>query len=159
VVDTNARLIYKTRATKLATKRLTPEQRAASGTEHGQQSALFMWAHDNIKWYPQLKLMHAIPNGGLRDRITAARLKAEGVKRGVPDVFLPAPIGEWHGLYIEMKRPDSVTKAGKRRRHGVEDDEQQAVKAGLMRAGYGVATCQTFQEARDLIVRYLTWKP
>ena len=81
---------------------LTPEQIAAPGTEHAEQSALFAWIAQQTD-YPELKLAFAIPNGGLRDKVTAARLKAEGAKAGVWDIFLPVPRGRWHGLFIEMK--------------------------------------------------------
>ena len=35
---------------------------------------------------------------------TGGRLRAEGLKSGVPDLCLPSAHGEYHGLYIEMKR-------------------------------------------------------
>src|ERR1043166_9911283 len=40
---------------------------------------------DRLKW------LHAIPNGGERTARTAALLKAEGVRKGGADVFLPVP--------------------------------------------------------------------
>ncbi len=46
----------------------------------------------------------AIPNGEARSRTTGARLKAEGVSAGVPDLFIPA----WR-VWIEMKRADGGT--------------------------------------------------
>ena len=49
-----------------------------------EQQALFDWA--KISGIPDLDLLHAIPNGGHRNKATAGRLKAEGVKRGVPDI-------------------------------------------------------------------------
>lgn len=50
------------------------------------------------KTWPDVRII-AIPNGGWRDIRTAARLKAEGVTPGVPDLFIP----EW-GVFIEMKK-------------------------------------------------------
>jgi len=44
-------------------------------------------------------LIFAIPNGGLRGKLTAAKLKREGVVSGVPDMFIPA----WN-VWVEMKR-------------------------------------------------------
>ena len=72
-------------------------------SESTEQQALFQWAEFAAKKTPELKLMFAIPNGGKRNITTAARLKKEGVKSGVPDICLPVPCGEFHGLYIEMK--------------------------------------------------------
>ncbi len=82
---------------------MTPEQLAKPGTEHSQQVAFMCWCqqqdHDT-----RLKRAFAIPNGGQRNKVTASRLKAEGVKKGVPDVFIPVPVGTYHGLWIEFKK-------------------------------------------------------
>lgn len=67
-----------------------------------QQQAYFQWA----RLHPVAKAAFAIPNGGARSKITAAILKAEGVKPGVSDVFLPVPIEHRHGLWIEFKHDD-----------------------------------------------------
>jgi len=61
------------------------------------------WANWNLHTYPELKWLHHIPNGGKRGKLEAARFKAQGVKAGVSDLFLPAARANWHGLYIEMK--------------------------------------------------------
>jgi len=101
---------------------LTPEQLAKPQTEHAQQVAFFCMLNANVKIDYRLKYVFAIPNGGKREIINASRLKAEGLKSGVPDIF--APIPTWHrnkkglsnfeqvplikycGLWIEMKKPD-----------------------------------------------------
>ena len=44
-------------------------------------------------------LIFAIPNGEKRAITVAKRLKAEGVVRGIPDLFIP----QWN-LWVEMKR-------------------------------------------------------
>lgn len=45
----------------------------------------------------------AIPNGGYRTKAEAAKLKAEGVSAGVPDLCIPVARGPYHALFIEMK--------------------------------------------------------
>lgn len=66
--------------------------------------------------YPELSLIFAIPNsgglkGGFRSNIgLVMRSKREGVKKGVPDLFLPVARDIWHGLFIEMKRPGEKAK-------------------------------------------------
>jgi hypothetical protein len=138
---------------------ITPEQLAASGTENGEQKALFAWAALNIARYPQLEWLHAIPNGGLREPRTAALLKAMGAKRGVPDIFLPVPIGPWHGLYIELKRREGVVpKSGKKRREGGTSDEQDRWLAYLQGVGYGAITVVGWEAARNTLVQYLEWQ-
>ena len=62
-------------------------------TEHRIQAGLFKWFKLASARHPELALLFAIPNGGARDPITGAMLKAEGVKRGVPDLFLPSQPG------------------------------------------------------------------
>ena len=64
-------------------------------TEHEEQRELVQWFRQT---YPGVRIF-AIPNGGARNLATAARLKAEGVSSGVPDLCVPA----WR-LWIEMKR-------------------------------------------------------
>ena len=135
------------------------EYAAKSGTEHAQQVALFMWAAIEVHSgrYPELRLMFAIPNGGERDKRVAARLKAEGVKRGVPDVFLPVRRGGFAGLFIELKRPDSEvrTESGRKRRKGAVAAVQNDWIADLQAAGYGAASCVGFEQARATILAYL----
>jgi len=45
----------------------------------------------------------AIPNGGARNIIVATKLKAEGVKKGVADLFIMVGNSKHYGLFIEVK--------------------------------------------------------
>ena len=72
-------------------------------TEHQHQAALIKWARHQEREFPELALLHAIPNGGKRGPKTARAMKAEGVKAGVPDLCLPVARGPYHGLYLELK--------------------------------------------------------
>lgn len=114
-------------------------------SEHDEQAALFEWARiEANRGVEPLRWLFAIPNGGLRARRTAAKLKAEGVKAGVPDLMLPYPAGGYHGLFIEMKfGSNKPTK------------KQKAWLAGLSKAGYQVAVCWGWDEARLVIESYL----
>lgn len=117
-------------------------------SEHQEQAALFDWARRLEGRHPQLGLMFAIPNGGLRNKIVAAKLKKEGVKAGVLDIFLPVPkiieASYRHGLFIEMKiKPNKPTK-------------NQLYWMGILEAeGYEVAVCYSWIEAKDKIINYL----
>ena len=128
-------------------KPLDPASFAKNGSEQGHQVALFVWASQNYPVYPCLRLMYHIPNGGKRDKITAANLKAAGVKAGVPDLCLPVPIGPWHGLYIELKAPGKGAS-----------DEQLEYIVELRKQGYGACVVVGWQAARDTILAYLNWK-
>ena len=114
-------------------------------TESQEQIALFEWARWQIAKHPELEFLHHIPNGGKRDKVTAAKLKTEGVSAGVPDICLPAPRGKWHGLYIELKR----------QRGGKLSEEQKKWLRFLKKQGYFVAACEGWEEARDMIFGYL----
>lgn len=135
---------------------ITPESLAAAGTEHAHQKAVFCWAANNFNKWPELQLMFAIPNGGLRDKITAGKLKAEGVKAGVPDIFLPIPkynaIGmEIAGLFIELKRPKSIGM-----NKGIISIKQSDWIDKLRVEGYRAETCFGWQEAVEVIEGYLS---
>ena len=113
--------------------------------EHLEQCALFRWAGYQAKARPELALMFAIPNGGHRHPATAARLKAEGVKAGVPDICLPVAKGEYHGLFIELK-------AGRNK----PTPTQVQWHARLSYQGYRVTVCWGWEAAREAIEEYLT---
>lgn len=87
----------------------------------------------------------AIPNGGSRNKREAARLTAQGVKKGVPDLFIPRAAGKFHGLFIEMKRE----KGGR-----LSPDQAEWI-ALLRREGYAAYACHGFDNARAVIDRYL----
>jgi hypothetical protein len=72
--------------------------------EHQEQRRVFEWAAENEGKYPELRWLFAVPNWiGVRTAKQGARLKAEGRKPGVPDMFLPIVRGNWCGLVIELK--------------------------------------------------------
>ena len=58
--------------------------------EGAEQTALFDWVEIAKGTMPELALLFHIPNGGLRSKTEAARMKRQGVKAGVPDMLLPA---------------------------------------------------------------------
>lgn len=83
-----------------------PRQRRPLPREHQEQMALFQMAAIYEHDYPELMWMFAVPNGGLRNKAVAGKLKAEGVKSGVPDIWLPVARDNFHGLVIELKVED-----------------------------------------------------
>lgn len=109
--------------------------------EHRLQCACVRWFRYA---YPH-HLLYAVPNGGQRSVVTAAKLKAEGVVAGVPDLFLAVPKGEAHGLYIEMKNG----------RKGVVSEVQRSVMAMLEAQGYRCAVCRSFDDFREAVEEYL----
>ena len=118
-------------------------------SEATEQTWLFEWIAQMayLRW-PELDLAFHIPNGGSRNRIEAARLKAQGVKAGVPDIFISVPRCGYHGLYIEMKR-----QVGGKMREG-----QKEIIPRLRAQGYCVEICKGFHPAADVIEKYMTEK-
>ena len=115
-------------------------------TEAEEQITLFRWAEIMANRWPELRLMHSIPNGGSSNPIEAAHLKQQGVKAGIPDIFLPVPRGQHHGLYIEMKR----------REGGRVRPEQRMMLEALREQGYRCEVCKGWEAAKDVITEYMT---
>lgn len=94
----------------------------AAKSEHAIQSAYFTAVR--AQW-PQLKLIYAIPNGGLRNKIVAVKLKREGLTPGIPDVNIDVPARGYNGMRIEFKVPGNKPT-----------DNQQEAHKQLIEAGY-----------------------
>lgn len=131
---------------------ITPEQLAKSNSESGHAKALMCWAAINIQQYPELKWLAHIPNGGWRDAVTANNLKAEGVKSGLPDYLLAVKRPPYSGLWMELKRPQSVGKKA-----GKVSDEQKEWIAHLQSQGFGAMVCVGWEAARDMLIQYLNY--
>ncbi len=116
-----------------------------TNSESVEQTTLFRWAVFMENKYPELKLMFHVPNGGKRDKLTATKLKAEGVKAGVPDIELPVGRGGYFGLFVEMKVGRNKTSA-----------HQDEWIAELKRQGYMTAVCYGWEDASRLIEGYLS---
>jgi len=176
---------------------MNPLTLAKSNTEHAHQRAFFAWVNmvsrfgfeaglameaytnpayhrDILQAVPGLALMHAIPNGGLRSKATAGKLKAEGVKSGVLDTFLPWPAkykyptnipfsindeasnvvvyeeGWYCGLYVEFKKPEEKT-----RKDGGLSPAQVEFMDAARNAGYCCRVAYNWAEAANLVMLYL----
>lgn len=114
-------------------------------SESVEQQTLFKWAKLYEPLHPELKMMYHIPNEGKRSYASGRRMIAEGLKRGVPDICLPVARGGYHGLYIELKR----LKGGK-------ITPAQTEWLGMLRdAGYMAKMCKGWEEASNVILRYI----
>jgi len=54
------------------------------------------------------QILTAIPNGGLRDLVTASKLKSEGVLPGMPDLLLLVPNKRFVASWTEVKTKTGV---------------------------------------------------
>jgi hypothetical protein len=87
-----------------------------------------------------------VPNGEMRDPVTAAKLKRMGVRPGVPDLLLLIG-GRLHGLEL------------KRERGGAVSPEQVAMHDELTAAGAIVATARGIDEALGLLEQWGALQP
>ena len=116
--------------------------------EHDIQASCVRWMEYQ---YPrEANLLFAIPNGahlaGTAKQRAAqwARLKKEGAKPNVPDLFLPIPRRSSHGLFIEMK-----TETGR-----VRPGQKEWLQA-LSIQGYETAVCRSLEEFQAVVREYL----
>jgi hypothetical protein len=107
-----------------------------SHSESTEQIGFVNWFENQ---FPGVRIFH-IPNGGHRAISVAKKLKAEGVKAGVPDLFIPA----WR-IWIEMKR----TKGGK------VSKEQEEWADYLRSVGYVVIIAAGAREASLQLLQVL----
>jgi len=108
-------------------------------TEHAEQAEVVKWFR---RKYAPCRIF-AIPNGGFRSRATAARLKAEGVSPGVPDLFIP-----YYKLWVEMKR----VKDGR-----LSPDQKDWIRY-LTESGYICITCHGAEDAKAQIDAFIEGK-
>ena len=113
-----------------------------SNEEHNIQVACVRWFSYQ---YPELQgLLFAVPNGGRRDAVTGAKLKAEGVIAGVSDLILLVPSCNHGALMIEMK-------TGK----GRQSEEQKRWQTIVERMGYRYVVCRSLDDFIKEIKNYL----
>jgi len=110
-------------------------------TEHTEQAKL---VGRTRTFYPDV-IVFAVPNGGLRSKTEAIRLRAEGVLAGVPDLVFAEPRGRYHGLYVEMKR----------RKGGSVSEDQRKIHRRLRRKGYKVMIGYGVNDVWDEVEAYL----
>jgi hypothetical protein len=117
-----------------------PPRKKAKSKEHDLQVECVNWFRKTYN-----DLIFAIPNGGARNVITGAKLKAEGVLAGVPDLFVAKSNQFYAGLFIEMKAEK-----------GSVSDVQKAVIQQLRDANYCVAVCKSLIDFQEIIRNYFS---
>lgn len=125
-----------------------------SREESIMQCALLEWWQLNCRHFgvPEI-LLFSIPNGGGRSGPkVGAILKAEGLRKGAPDLMLAVPRADprmgWAGynaLFLELKR-----------REGVVSPEQEVFHELLRKQGYRVEVVRTLNQCIDIVTTYLT---
>jgi len=121
-------------------------------TEHQIQSEYFKILAWNESKFPDLRFVFACPNGGKRHIGVAVKMKREGVKRGVPDIFIPIPKMDNLLCIISGKWLETKTDIGK------QSKEQKEYQKFLLDKGYNYALCRSVDELLDETENYLQIK-
>lgn len=114
-------------------------------TEAEMQQSLFDEIDLRANQDPRYKFIFHVPNGGKRDKVVASILKAQGVRKGVPDLLWLLPACGYYGLAMELK-------CGK----NTLEPEQSEWLQWLSDRNY--FTCTVYNdpgEAMDILKRYL----
>lgn len=111
-------------------------------TEDQEQAEVVRWANGR----PWGEWLFHIQNEGTWSKRRGQRGKALGIRRGVPDLFLPIPAGGYHGLWIEMKRTGGRMSDVRR--------EQRVWIDNLRRMGYRAEVCFGAKDAIGVLTEY-----
>ena len=112
--------------------------------EYNSQCAFINWCILHEKKYPELSLVHSVPNEAKRSYALANHLKKSGLRSGIPDICLPYPKPPYAGLWLEFKH-------GKNK----STPSQLIWQAKLRAAGHRVEVVYTVDEAIRVTKEYL----
>ncbi len=121
----------------------TPKGPKVSET-HIQQEIVRWWKLHACEWNLEEELLMGFPLQGARTKRNGARLKAEGMRKGTPDMLLAVPRGDCCSLWIEMK---SST--------GKLSESQKLMLKRLTAVGAATVVCRSAIEATSAITAYL----
>ncbi|MCC8379120.1 VRR-NUC domain-containing protein [Xenorhabdus sp. PB30.3] len=126
----------------VALERLSKKPELLKGNhEHYAQVRFFHHCEMNA---PDIyKRLHSTPNGGLRHKKTGEHLRAEGQRKGYPDVSLDLARGCYHGMRLEFK-------------HGANkpSEEQKQWLNTLSEDGFYCVVVYGEHEAIEVVMQY-----
>ena len=128
-----------------------PIRRSRVDHEGTEQQALIMWLHGEKQRQtpvaPACHCTYAVPNGGSRHRVEAAKFKRQGVRAGVSDLVIACARGGHHGLYLEFKATPP--------RHAATSAGQKEWLATVEEQGYCAVLARGLEEAKSVIREYM----
>lgn len=113
-------------------------------SEHDIQSTFFQLVSRKAVSDRRWNNIFAIPNGARMSMSQANKMKREGLKRGVPDVFVAYPSKLAHGLFLEFKSKGRYP-----------EKEQREWMARLKSAGFDCAIVRDPIEAAEIVSKHL----
>ena len=119
--------------------------RRVEPSEHQHQVAVIDWwgSYAPSKGL-DVRLLWAMPNAAKRSYALANHMKSEGLRPGVPDLFLALPTVVFHGMFIEMKSAK-----------GKPTTDQAGYLSVLRKQDYNCVVCQGADEAIVAVKAYL----
>lgn len=124
--------------------------RAKPVDREGQEQAALMRELE-LRYPAVFELMYHVPNGGHRVKAVAGKLKAQGVKAGIPDLVLTMARGGFFGLYIEFKATPPNDAA-------ISASQHERIRK-LNEQGYLAVVCRGHFDAMEQIRAYLRLAP
>jgi hypothetical protein len=138
----------------LADKKAAPVRARKKPVQHEAREQAIL-VQDFAKLHPRcVQHLFHIPNGGLRPKKVNSngrtycpegkKLLAMGAVKGASDLCLAIPIGDWHGMYLEMKW-------GK----GTVSTDQDAFLRSRALHNYAVAVAWSAKEGLEKLQTYM----
>lgn len=135
--------IYRQTFEQMLARQNTKSRKRPSEEEHRIQCACVQWFRYQ---HPECRHnLFAVPNGGHRDKVTGAKMKAEGVLAGVADLILLKSNSRHGALLIEMKT-----------RTGRQADTQREWQRLIERDGYKYVVCRSVEDFIREVDSYLS---
>lgn len=116
--------------------------------EHGVKLMTFVLNLEGL--FPELCDFYHTPNEGKRSLAAGAYLKAQGLKRGIPDYAWPVPMHGKPGFFLELKAHDLRTN-----RPHKATPEQAAFLARRRALGFYAVTAVGWRAAAQHLCNYL----
>lgn len=98
-----------------------------------------------VEYLRELGLLFSATCGGINASISQkAKMKRTGYSRGIPDLMIFEPRGEYFGLFLEVKS-----------QHGIISEEQIKWIAALNERGYKACVVYSVSDAKRCINEYI----
>ena len=105
--------------------------------ENQLQQSIYLWYQNTYVIHDKRCMILSIPNGGLRDKMTAVTMKATGLYKGAADLLVV--YRGWVG-FVELKT-----------QVGIQSPEQRQFEAHCIEAGLPYKLVRSLAEFQDLI--------
>lgn len=120
--------------------------------ESMEQANFFIMAKNYLDDDQYLVLWASMGGEKFKTKMQAVRAKRQGNKRGVPDICLAWPANNYHGLFIEMKRPENKILGVKK---GYPSKDQKNMIVQLNKLGYMACIAWGADDAMRILREYV----